>query len=691
MSIKSTSEKNTDHLLLTKWTEIFGEVYNTGTNKELFNSLIPDGWQIIDNILFIIENKKELKNKNIAENQLLKYINLVKTNNKFEQFKDIYLIFGFGDKEINFSYSIYKYENSKLVKNNLLLENIKENMNITQLFDEKEIHDFNKHLYNTCPNVVKSQKTLFVASILLTLYIDPNFLKDYNPDKPGFIIALKMLELIQNYFNDEVFTNQFNFLKKSLNNKYLYELINKISIDVKKYGKDILNKFYSEFCKYDKNDDSKVGVVLTPSDIVELMVKELNIKDTDTVLDFCTGTGSFLLEAGKYTKHLIGCECNEERFTLTKCNFILNGYDYKRLYHNSCFNQEFPKVDKSIINPPFSCDIPDEDIKENITNWKSYNEEQKFLLYQVQCLKEGGLGACIIPRSNFNNNVKQTNEFKKELLHHIKILKIINCNSKIFKPAASSECAIIIYQRMKTTNKIYISSKIKVIDYTNDGYDINKNARIKIKEPELKEQVRKLSYNDDWNYINQINEDLNVKLLLQQDLLTTFNKQINECINQNNSPINIIKDFEQKMLQIDNIKIKEWINIKIKDYFNSIVPSKIFQIKKAETGNYPLISSSGLNNGITKYINDYSYDGECLSIARNGTVGSCFVQSGKFGITTDIILLKAKSNNKYNLHTFAPILTYYLKQKYTYTNKLSKPKLMEETIKYPVFEKELNI
>jgi len=58
MSIKSTSEKNTVHLLLTKWTELFGEVYNTGTNKELFNSLIPDGWQIIDNILFIIEYLK---------------------------------------------------------------------------------------------------------------------------------------------------------------------------------------------------------------------------------------------------------------------------------------------------------------------------------------------------------------------------------------------------------------------------------------------------------------------------------------------------------------------------------------------------------------------------------------------------------------------------------------------------------
>ena len=95
------------------------------------------------------------------------------------------------------------------------------------------------------------------------------------------------------------------------------------------------------------------------------MVKELNIKETDTVLDFCTGTGSFLLEAGKYSKHLIGCECNNERYTLSKCNFILNKYPYNNLFYNNCFNQEFPKVDKSIINPPFSCNSPDENVKEN--------------------------------------------------------------------------------------------------------------------------------------------------------------------------------------------------------------------------------------------------------------------------------------------------------------------------------------
>ena len=120
---KFTSEKDTDHLFLNKWIEIFGQKYNTKTNKELFNSLIPDGWTILNNILFIIENKKEYKDLNIAKEQLLKYLRLVKQNNKFEQFKNIYLIVGYGDEDINFNYKIYQYnsENKKLLKINLLL------------------------------------------------------------------------------------------------------------------------------------------------------------------------------------------------------------------------------------------------------------------------------------------------------------------------------------------------------------------------------------------------------------------------------------------------------------------------------------------------------------------------------------------------------------------------------------------
>lgn len=101
--------------------------------------------------------------------------------------------------------------------------------------------------------------------------------------------------------------------------------------DILHFKGDVLNQFYSEFNLWDRNNDASLGVVLTPPDIVKIMVDLLDIKETDSVLDFCTGTGSFLLEASKHTKLVHGCENNIERFSLAKCGFILNELDTQNL------------------------------------------------------------------------------------------------------------------------------------------------------------------------------------------------------------------------------------------------------------------------------------------------------------------------------------------------------------------------
>ena len=821
------SEKITDHLLLSEWESVFNCPYNTESNKKLFGRLIPDGWFEYSNnkrkYLFIIENKKKDKLRGIS--QLKKYFDVA--CNYSNNYTNIFLILGIGDNKSNFKYQIYVAKNNKITNYDYSLSYIKKQMDYSCDFDESSIHDFNQYMWDNGINLPKSQKTLFVASILLALSIDPDLIKDYDPDKPGFILANKIIDLINDKYSDITFTNQFNFLKKSLNNKYLYDLIKKINIDLKKYGKDILNIFYSEFCKYDKNNDSQLGVVLTPHDIVKLMIDNLDIKQDDSVLDFCTGTGSFLLEASKHTNHLIGCENNEERYALLKCNFILNNLDYSNLYFNSCFSQEFGTYDRSIINPPFSTNSSTINlVDKNITNWKSYTNEQKFLLYQVQSLKIGGIGACIIPRSNFNNTIKKTNEFKSELMKHVIINKIINCNSKIFAPVASVECAIIIYTRVKSTDNPQVSKDVTIIDYTNDGYQIKNKIRIKISEPSINEQTRDLDYKSDFNYqisivdnypdikklllldklnhkyyelinmINNINDDVGLKdniikiklsdILEPLKLKTYSNKdngkyllfgatKINKlsgysddysidtyksddisikingvcCINKtgnggagylhihkgkfaitssvlpckikiNLSDINYslisvqlhkifnryngftlnhldtkvfilidetklnIPDLRIDTSDIDDICIEKWDKLKIGDYFK-IIKTKKFKINDSNIGKYPLISSTSCNNGVCKCIDDYSYQGECITVARNGSVGSSFYHTGYIAITTDIIILQKNTDVDY--HIWAMMLNYYLPQKYSYSNKLSSDKLLNEIIPIPIFKK----
>ena len=682
------SEKIMDCQLLVKFNEVFGCFYNTIGNSKLFNSKIPDGWFEFEDKLLIIENKKDLKDKRDGLKQLLNYYLVASKTEEFKKYKQCFLILGCGTSK-DFKYWIYSMDNNNIKETKYKLKDLK-TKDYKPLFDLKEIHEFNQYLYNCGINLPKNQKTLFVAAILLCLKVNPRLIVFLNEKDKGFIIADYMLKLINDYYKDPTFTKSFEFIKVNLNNEHLFYLINIVSIDVKKYGIDILKQFYNEFMIYDKNNDSACGIVLTPHDIVELMVKSLNIKKGESVADFCTGTGSFLVEASKYTDNLIGCENGEERYALAKCNFILKDLSIEHLYFNNCFNQQFESYDHIILNPPFSCNSSDNGEIEDLYGWRSMTKEQKFVIYQLQYLKNGGIGCCIIPRNNFNNSTSRCNKFKKILMDNCQILKIIKCNQKLFMPVANTECVICIFKKY-TKDEIRKEYKTEIIDYSDDGYIIKDKARIKQKEANIKSYKTVLKFDDDWNYNEPLNISININQILIEDEKIKYFNEINKNISNYDKIIELTENFKINVQKFNNLKVKEWNQIKISEYFDIVKPKKIFKISQTENGEYPLISSTSLNNGITKYINEYSVElNECLTIARNGSVGYCFYQTGKFGITTDIIIIKLKENLnsdlKLDLKLFSVLTTYYLTKKYNYSNKISIDKLKNEIINYPILE-----
>ena len=679
------SEKITDCQLLNKFNEVFGCFYNTIGNSKLFNTKIPDGWFESDDKLIIIENKKDLKDKRDGLKQLLNYYIIASKTEEFKKYKQCFLILGCGTSK-DFKYWIYSMDNNNIKETKYKLKDLK-TKDYKPSFDLKEIHEFNQYLYNCGINLPKNQKTLFVAAILLCLKINPKFLISYDDSDKGFIIADKIIDTIKDYYKDITFAKSFEFIKYNLHNKELFDLINIVSFDVKKYGIDILKQFYNEFMIYDKNNDSACGIVLTPHDIVELMVKSLNIKKGESVADFCTGTGSFLVEASKYTDHLVGCENGEERYALAKCNFILKDLSIEHLYFNNCFNQHFESYDHIILNPPFSCNSSDNGEIEDLYGWRKLKNEQKFIIYQLQYLKDGGIGCCIIPRSNFNNSTNKSLDFKKLLLKYCDIIKIINCNNKVFAPAANVECTICVFKKCKSSNFESDSKRAllesEIIDYSDDGYTVKKNIRLKTSEPNPKSYKTILKLNEDWNYVQPLDVPKNIK-----QLIANYNIDYNTIINKQK-----ILNNDYNISYIEYIKIgevREWKQIKISDYFDLLPPGKIDGNKRnTEEGIYNLVSTGQQNNGIIKNVNVYEYDGEAnqyLTVAMYGTTGSTFYQKNKFIVNHNVRVLKPKYKMKEEeINLFALMINYYLTKKYSYSNGLSISKLKNEIINFPKF------
>ena len=690
------SEKNTDRYMQNVYEEVFNHEYHTEANNELFNSLIPDGWDIIDNLLIIVENKRLIKYKEEGKTHLFNYYDNLSDDIKSKYVT--YLILGLGNNKKSFNYVIY---DSNKKETNLTIQDVHNNLQIKPKFDEKEIRNLNQYLYDNSITLSKSQKTLFIASVLICLKINENILNDYDDSCDSFLIADKMIDIINNYYEDPLFTINFHFIKKSLHNKHLYHIFSVIKNDIKCYGKDILNQFYSEFCIWDRNNDSKLGIVLTPDDIVDLMVTktfdyyyQFNGKIINpSLIDFCTGTGSFLIKGSKFTNSLYGCEIGDERYSLAKCNFILNNLNCSNLKYNSCFNEKYESnyFDVSIINPPFSNKCQDELNPNNKTNWKSYTKEQRFIMYQVELLREGGIGCCIVPRNNFNNNIKANNEFKKKLMNYCQILEVITCNNKVFVPNANVECTILIFRKYNNCEIDNLNNdksndyQTKIIDYSDDGFKIKKNIRYYDHKPVIKEQLRVLKPNDDCNCQNLLN-DITDKILIQ--MINEYNNNYNYALNKYIINKNIQHDEYNNLVFktfIEFNKVYHWKLFRIGDLIELVNVKKRFKVDESEKGIYPLITRTSKDNGITKFINDYSIDFNCFTIAPSGSVGYCFYHEYFIGVDGIIKVFKLKEVN-INPHLIAMIITNTLTNKYSYTNGLTIDKILNEIVNIPIFE-----
>ena len=87
-------------------------------------------------------------------------------------------------------------------------------MNCNNLFNQQEIRNLNQYLYDNSINLSKSQKTLFIASVLIALKLDENILSDYDESTNSFLIADKMITTINKYYDDSIFASNFQFIKK---------------------------------------------------------------------------------------------------------------------------------------------------------------------------------------------------------------------------------------------------------------------------------------------------------------------------------------------------------------------------------------------------------------------------------------------------------------------------------------------
>jgi type I restriction-modification system DNA methylase subunit len=314
----------------------------------------------------------------------------------------------------------------------------------------------------------------------------------------------------------------------------LNEVITPLENKYKDKQIDISSILYNEFLRYTKSDGKDCGVVLTPSHIARLMCYLIINDPQDIVIDLCTGSAAFLVEALNRKKSLcqtqideeklkegyIGVELLQHMYFLAFANLVFNGISTDHLIFSDCYKDKVANNLKNIqptagiLNPPYAMMKGTKDKKMH---------EWSFVLESIKYLPKGAKMAAIVPMSCGLNDNKIVSELRAEILKNNRLDMIIKVADDLFQPNAAINTSIFLFTVGETATT---NHQVFCVDYSNDGFYVSDNKRkptenvqklydeiidiIDNRKVTDKSNFRQLG-TDDWCYLpkDDIGEDLN--------------------------------------------------------------------------------------------------------------------------------------------------------------------------------------
>jgi len=215
---------------------------------------------------------------------------------------------------------------------------------------------------------------------------------------------------------------------------------------------------------------------------------------------------------------------------------------------------------------------------------------------------------------------------KKFLNYDIDVidLKLLEMNEYYHKPPRRDRQ---LTEKGKNLIKDYPSNRIRFIDYLEKMNDNQNEMFVNIKESLLDKYDKRIK-----------------SLRYQNDLLKMNNEQFKNILKIYENRKQILNDLHDlELFSILNIDYKKLRYVRLLDYFEIVSFHSITASDINSDGDYPLISAKNKDNGIMKYTNYYNIDTKnkkYISINKQGSIGHCYIHSGKFTATSSVLLIR---------------------------------------------------
>lgn len=388
---------------------------------------------------------------------------------------------------------------------------------------------------------------------------------------------------------------------------------------------DILGRAYRIFLSRAGKVDNK-NIILTPDHIKQLMVRLARLSVNDVVLDTCTGSGGFLMEAMETMielahgdestvrdikdKQLIGFEIDSVLFALACSNMFLHGDGRTNLLYRSSLLDETQsgivnnkdkklleyirkmKPTRVIINPPY----------EN-------NNPIKFTIQALKYLDSGGKLIIIMPTPTLTHNQDGLTE---KVLSMAKLEYVIKMPTKLFS-------------EQKRTVNTSVFGFVKTPHNQNDDvlfYNLEDDGFVSI------QHKGRIDKNGTWNGIEE---------------------QIVDAISNSKEIPGVC---QKKKIYKDGVLNCAGIQVRRNSNYKMVKVSKLFNISKGTLasesnidGDYPFVTASEE----WKTHTDYALDTEAIvyAVSAAGSLGRSHYIKGKFIASNLCLVLTSKNDPEY--------------------------------------------
>ena len=277
------------------------------------------------------------------------------------------------------------------------------------------------------------------------------------------------------YVIRSVFEDAYNYMKSG---QLIRQVINKIQEGVdfnKAQERHLFGDMYEQLLR-DLQAAGNAGEFYTPRAVTEFMVRMVNPRLGEKVMDPACGTGGFLsctiehvrskdvktVEDENILQNSIhGIEKKPMPHLLCTTNMILHGIDVpSNIRHDNTLARPLiswgpqERVDVVVTNPPFG-GMEEDGIESNFpAAFRTRETADLFLVLIMQLLKTGGRTALVLPDGFlFGEGIKT--RIKEKLLADCNLHTIVRLPNSVFAPYTSIKTNLLFFTKGKPTQDIW--------------------------------------------------------------------------------------------------------------------------------------------------------------------------------------------------------------------------------------------